>query len=111
MHLRDGGDHPPSVRHARHLQDEIDGGGDLFADGAHGELEAGHEDHRLEAADGVARGVGVHRGHRAFVAGVHGLEHVQRLGGTTLADDDPIGSHAQGVLDQLADGDLASALG
>ena len=58
----------------------------------------------------VARAVGVAGGHRAVVAGVHGLEHVQRLAGTTLPDDDPVGPHAQGVADELADRDGALAL-
>ena len=59
----------------------------------------------------VSRGaVGVDRGDRAVVAGVHGLEHVEGLAGTALADDDAVGPHAEGVLDEVADGDLALAL-
>ena len=50
------------------------------------------------------------RGERAVVAGVHGLEHVQRLGAADLADDDAVGPHAQGVANQVADGDLALSL-
>ena len=41
------------------------------------------------------------------MAGVHRLEHVQGLRAADLADDDPIGPHAQGVADELADLDLA----
>ena len=52
----------------------------------------------------------MHRRERAVVAGVHGLEHVQRLGATDLTDDDAVGPHAQGVADEIADGDLALAL-
>ena len=58
----------------------------------------------------VARGVGVAGGQRAVVAGVHGLEHVQRLAAAALPDDDPVGPHAQGVADELADRDRALAL-
>ena len=47
--------------------------------------------------------VGVDRGQRAVVAGVHRLQHVQRLGAAALADDDPVGPHAQGVAHQVAD--------
>ena len=36
------------------------------------------------------------------MAGVHRLEHVERFGSTAFADDDPVGPHAQGVLDQIA---------
>ena len=61
--------------------------------------------------DSASRGgVGVDRGHRPVVAGVHRLEHVERLAGADLADDDPVGPHAQRVLDQVALGDLALAL-
>jgi hypothetical protein len=44
------------------------------------------------------------------VAGVHGLQHVEGLAATALADDDPIGPHTQGVAHQIADGHLALAL-
>ncbi len=44
------------------------------------------------------------------MAGIHGLEHVERLGASALSDDDPVGPHAQGVAHQLADGDGALAL-
>ena len=44
------------------------------------------------------------------MAGVHRLEHVERLGAADLADDDPVGPHAQRVPDELADRDLAFAL-
>ena len=47
---------------------------------------------------------------RAVVAGVHRLEHVERLGAADLADDDAVGAHAQRVADEVADRDLALAL-
>ena len=47
---------------------------------------------------------------RAVVSRVHGLEHVQRLPGTALADHDPVGAHPQGVDQEIARGDLALAL-
>ena len=74
------------------------------------QVDAGHEHHRLEAGERVARRVGVHGGQRAVVAGVHRLEHVQRLAAADLADDDAVGAHAQRVAHQVADGDLAPAL-
>ena len=49
-------------------------------------------------------------GHRALVAGVHRLDHVERLGASALADDDPVGPHAEGVLDQVGRGDRPLAL-
>ena len=58
----------------------------------------------------VARRVRVDGRHRALVARVHRLEHVERLGAADLADDDPVGPHAQRVAHELADRDLALAL-
>jgi len=42
--------------------------------------------------------------------GVHRLEHVQRLSGAALADDDPIRPHAKSVDHQVADPDLVLAV-
>ena len=92
------------------LDDDVDGGGDLLADGAHRQVHAGHQHHGLEAGDGVARGVGVDGGQRAVVAGVHGLEHVEGLAAAALADDDAVRPHAQRVAHQVADRDCALAL-
>ena len=47
--------------------------------------------------------------HRSVVAGVHRLQHVQRLGAADLADEDAVGSHSQAVAKQLPDGELALA--
>ena len=92
------------------VDDQVDGGRDLLADGAQRQVDAGHQHHRLEAGEHVARRVGVAGRHRAVVAGVHGLEHVERLAAAALADDDAVGPHAQGVAHQVADGDRALAL-
>ena len=50
------------------------------------------------------------RRQRAFVAGVHRLEHVHGLCPSNLTHDDPVGAHTEGVADELADADLARAL-
>ena len=91
------------------MHDEIEGAGNLFADGAHRKIEAGHQHHRLDARERVALAVGVNRRQRAVVTGVHGLQHVERFGAAALADDDAVGAHAQGVADKVADADLAGA--
>ena len=76
-----------------------------------GQRVAAHGDHRLETAERPSRGrVGVERAHRAVVAGVHGLQQVEGLGSAHFADDDPLGTHTQAVLDEIAHGDLAFAL-
>src|ERR1700741_2967314 len=109
LDLGDVDDLPGPVLEAALLDDQVDRRGDLLADGADREGDAGHEDHRLEARQHVAGAVGVTGRHRAVVARVHGLEHVQRLTGAALSDDDPVGPHPEGVPDELADRDRALA--
>ena len=99
----------PSIRRDE-VDDQVERRGDLLADRAQRQLDAAHEHEHLEAVEGVARRVRVDRGQRALVAGVHGLEHVERLGAADLAHDDAVGAHAQRVADELADADLALAL-
>jgi hypothetical protein len=45
------------------------------------------------------------------VAGVHGGQQVERFGASDLADEQPVGPHAQGVAHEIPDGDLADAVG
>ena len=60
-----------------------------------GQLDASHHDHGLQTTQQLARRIGVHRRHGPGVARVHGLEHVERLGATTLSDDDAVGPHTK----------------
>ena len=108
--LSDVHDLAAAVAQPHLMDDEVDRRCDLLADRPRGQLGACHQHHGLETGEHVARGVGVHRGERAVVAGVHRLEHVQRLATATLADDDAIGPHSQAVDDQLADVHRAAAL-
>ena len=75
---------------------------ELLADHAIGNVRAGHHHHGFEAREGIARGVGVDGGHGAIVAGVHGLQHVERFGAARFADDDAVGPHTEGVDEQIA---------
>ena len=109
VNLGDGGDPARAVGQPVLLDDEVDGPGDLVADGRRGQFGAGPHHHRLQPRQGVVGRVGVDGGQRAIVAGVHRLQHVQRLGAAHLADDDAVGAHAQGVAHQLANSDLALA--
>jgi len=43
------------------------------------------------------------------VTGVHGLEHREGLATTRLTDDDPLGTHTEGVPDEVHDRDRALA--
>ena len=91
------------------LNDQVDGAGDLLPHGLERQVEAGHRDHRFDTGDGVARRIGVQRRHRAFVARVHGLQHVERFRTAAFADDDSFGPHTQGVPHQVGGGDRALA--
>src|SRR5256714_6002526 len=109
-HLGDVGDAARSVAQPRRLDDDVDRGADHFADGAGGQREAANGDHGLAARQRFAGIVGVQRSHRAVMAGVHGLQQIERLGSADFADDDAFGSHTQAVAYQFAHGDLAFAL-
>ena len=110
LHLGDRGHPARAVVEPVELDDQVERRRDLLADRLDRQVEAGHQHHRLDAGERVAGRVGVHRRERAVVAGVHRLEHVERLGAADLADDDPVGPHAQRVAHQVADRDLALAL-
>ena len=90
----------PSLRRDD-LNDDVDRRSNLAADGGVGNIQAGHGHHGFQAAQSVARGVGVNRGERAVVARVHGLQHVERFLAADLADDDAVGAHTQRVDHQL----------
>ena len=108
--LADADDLAPAAGQAARLHDDLDRAGDLRAaapaSGCRSPAIAIITSSRASASRGV---VGVDGGHRAFVAGVHRLEHVQRLGAAALADDDAVRPHAQAVLHQVALRDLALA--
>src|SRR5579875_389082 len=110
LHLGHVGDPPGSVAQAAQVDYDVERGGHLLPDGAHGELESRHQGHRLQPGQGVPGAVGVHGSQRTLVAGVHRLEHVQRLTGADLTDDDPVRAHPQGVPHEVPDGHLPSPL-
>ena len=56
----------------------------------------------LEAAQSLARRIGVHRAHRSVVAGIHRLQKIKGFGSANLADDDALRPHAQAVAHQVA---------
>ena len=106
-HFGDVGDLARAVAHARGLNNDVNRGGDHFPDGLAWEIVAAHQDHAFQAAQTLARRIGVERSHGAVVAGVHGLEQVEGFRAAHLADDDPVRAHAQAVLDGVAHGHLA----
>ena len=92
------------------MDEQVEAARDLLADRLDRQLDARHQHEHLEPVQRVARRVRVDRGERSVVAGVHRLEHVERLGAADLADDDPVGPHAERVADEVADAHLALAL-
>src|SRR6478752_5671875 len=108
-HLGDVGDAARTVAQARGLHDDVDRGADHLADGARGQREAAHRNHGFAARQGFAGVVGVQRSHRAVMAGIHGLQQVERLGSADFADDDAFGTHTQAVAHQFAHRYLAFA--
>jgi len=82
----------------------------IVSNGSRGKVLPGLEHQRLETDKGLVRVVGVQRRHRAIVAGVHRLEHVQGFTATALTDDDVIGPHTQTALDELPNRHRALAL-
>ncbi len=92
------------------VHDQVDGRCHLLTDRALRQFHARHQHHRLQPRQRVARGVGVHCRDGTVVAGIHGLQHVQRGTVADLPDDDPVRAHPQRVTYQLPDRDPASVL-
>src|SRR5580704_10417062 len=61
-----------TITEAADLDDHVNRGSDLPAQGALGNVQAAHGDHGFEAAQRVAWRVGVNRGERTVMASVHG---------------------------------------
>ena len=108
-HLRHAHDLSRTASQSFRLHDDVDGRGDLSANGARRKLRPGEKDQRFETRDRVAGIVGVERAHGTVVASVHRLEHVERFAAPDLAHDDPVGAHAQRVAHEVADHDLAAS--
>ena len=70
---------------------------------------AGGEGEADEVLEGVLGRFAVHAGH-ARVPGRERPEHRHRLGAAALADEDPVGVHAQGVGDEVLEGDGGKAV-
>ena len=110
QHLGHVRDDAAAVDEPRDLNDHVERARDLLANRPQRQIDASGQHERLEPRERVARRVGVDRRQRALVAGVHRLEHVDRLGAANLADDDAVGPHAQRVPDEVADANLALPL-
>ena len=89
------------------MDNEIDRGGDLLPDRLGRQVHPGHQHHGLDTRERIARAVCMQGGQRSVMSGVHRLQHVERLSGTALSDDDPVGPHPQGIHGEITDRDLS----
>src|ERR1700733_5885512 len=96
-----GHDPAGSIAETADLDNEVNGRGNLAANGLVGNVQVGHGNHGFQSAQSIARRVGVNRGQRAIVPCVHGLQHVERFLTANLTDDDAVGAHTQSVDDEL----------
>src|SRR5579859_4118686 len=103
LHFRDLDNLAAAVLETTLLDDQLYGTADLLTNDANGQIHAGHQCQRFQAGNRIARGIRVYRRQRPIVAGVHGLEHIQRLATTTLSDHDTIRAHPQAALNKIAD--------
>ena len=88
-----------AVRKTRLLDNQVNCGGDLFADCGGGQFKTGHHHHVFETRQRVARIVCVAGGHGAVMSGVHCLEHIERFCAAAFSDDDAVRAHAERVDD------------
>src|SRR5260370_31860181 len=107
--LRDRNDSARTICETGHLNDKIDCRSDLLAHRPVRESHPRHLDHRLKTGEGVSGCVGVDRGERSVVTGVHSLKHIDSLATADLANNNAVGAHAQRVADQIALRDLTAA--
>lgn len=86
------------------MHDHVDHLADEWLNVGRGRCVAGNEG--LEAHQACRRIVRVQGGGAALVARIPGVEQVQRLGATHLADQDAVRTHAQGGFQQGRHGDV-----
>src|SRR6266568_4769525 len=107
--LADLHDFASPVAQALEVHDHVQGARDLGANRAQGKVVARHQHERLDTCEGVARLVRMQRGHRPVVAGVHRLQHVERLWPPDLADDQAVRPHAKRADHEVAHRDAVAA--
>src|SRR5437867_903205 len=75
--FRNVGHTPATVAHSRDLDHDGNCRRHLLPDCTLRQVDVGHGDHGFQAGKRIAAGIGMDGGHRALVAGVHGLQHVE----------------------------------
>ena len=101
------GDETRSVATTPYMHDCVDRRDELAVQRIATETADGTE--RFESRRHVGRFVGVNRAAPTLMAGVERGEQVDHFTASHLTDDEPVGSHAQRLPDEVADGDRARA--
>ena len=84
------------VTHAGDLYDQRQSRSDLLTDSFLRKIQITHRHHRLKSSHSVASSISMNGRHRAFVAGVHRLQHVKRLFAADFTKNDAVGTHYEG---------------
>src|SRR4051812_46788367 len=88
--LADAHDAPLTITQPLQLDDNFDCGSNLGSNTLQGHGKTGHADHLLQTRKSITRRIGVYGGHRAFVTGIHCLQHVECFLAAHLSDDDAV---------------------
>ena len=108
MWHRDLAQHTMTVDVSAEVEHRIHPGQELAVGGL--ATEAGREGECLDAGGDVAGRVGVDGAAAALVAGVQSGKQLHDLATADLSDDQPVGTHPQGLPDQRPQGHLARPL-
>ena len=70
------------------------------------QIETGHRHQGFDSGQGVTAGIGMHGRQGPIMTGIHGLQHIQALGSSDLAQNNLVRTHAEGILHELTLRDL-----
>ena len=99
-----------SARTAHGLDDDVDGADDEAAHGAQVAGKAMQAHQHLQPLQGVGGAVGMNGGHRAVMAGAHGLQNFDRFVRAHFAQNYAVGPHSECVAQKVAGADFARAV-
>ncbi len=74
------------------------------------EIEPSHANHLFQSDQRIPWTVGMNCRHRTLMTGGHGLQHVECFLAPNLTNDDSVGTHAKGVLEQFSLANLSLPL-
>src|SRR5699024_11581352 len=100
--VTDLADVPTSVGSAFDVDDEIDRGREMIANGLEGQSDTSQQYEGFQTPKRIFAVVGVNGRQRTVMAGVHGLDEFEGFRASDFAEQNPIGSHTQCVAAQFA---------